>query len=149
MKENLEFYKEEFNSLLDKIKAYEGGDKNHSKDYLDELTDDLHAEICATVDLIVRRIIDKYNDYGKKILNLKYVKELAPIVEELYQLSCDCVDLCEYSERFDIKDIYGNGTIDSIGCDFEFPKTNEFDYLHYSPSAAYEYLATYGLVETY
>lgn len=149
MKENLEFYKEEFNSLLDKIKAYEGGDKNHSKDYLDELTDDLHAEICATVDLIVGRIIDKYNDYGKKILNLKYIKELAPIVEELYQLSYDCVDLCEYSERFDIKDSYGNGTINGIGCDFNFPKTNEFDYLYYTPGAAYEYLATYGLVEIY
>ena len=149
MKENLEFYKEKFERLLDEMKAYERGDKNHSKDYLDELTDDLHEEICETVDLIVTRIIDKYNDYGKKILNLRYVKELAPIVEELYQLSCDCVDLCEYSARFDLKEDYGNGTIDGIGCDFTFPKTEEFDYLYYTPGAAYDYLQTYGLIETY
>lgn len=149
MKENLDFYEEEFERLLDKMKAYERGDKNHSKDYLDELTDDLHKEICATVDLIVTRIIDKYNDYGKKIFNLKYVKELAPIVEKLYFLACDCTDLCDYSSRFDLKEDYGNGTIDGIGCDFTFPKTDEFEYLYYSPDAAYEYLATYGLVESY
>ena len=149
MKENLEFYKEEFERLLDKMKAYESGDKNHSKDYLDELTNDLHEEICATVDLIVRRIIDKYNDYGKKILNLKYVKELAPIVEELYFLACDCTDLCDYSSRFDLKEDYGNGTIDCIGCAFTFPRTEEFDYLYYSQGAAGDYLAAYGLIETY
>lgn len=149
MKENLEFYEEEFERLLDKIKAYESGDKNHSKDYLDELTDNLHAEICATVDLIVTRIIDKYNDYGKKIFNLKYVKDLSIIVEELFGLSCDCVDLCKCCTKFDFKENYGNGTIDCIGCDFEFPKTNEFEYLYYTPSAAYEYLQTYGLIDIY
>lgn len=149
MKENLDFYEEEFERLLDKIKAYESGDKNHSKDYLDELTDDLHEEICATVDLIVRRIIDKYNDYGKKILNLRYIKELAPIVQELYDLACNCEDLCNHSEIFNLKEDYGNGTIDSIGCDFTFPKTEEFDYLYYTPSAAYEYLQTYGLIDIY
>lgn len=149
MKENLEFYTEEFNSLLDAIKAYESGSEDRSKDDLDELTDDLHKEICATVDLIVTRIIDKYNDYGKKIFNLKYVKELAPIVEKLYFLACDCTDLCEYSSRFDLKDIYGNGTIDGIGCDFNFPNTEEFAYLYYSQGAAGDYLETYGLIETY
>ena len=149
MKENLEFYKEEFERLLDKMKAYESGDKNHSKDYLDELTDDLHEKICATVDLIVTRIIDNYNYYGKKILNLRYVKELAPIVEELYFLACDCTDLCEYPSRFDLKEEYGNGTIDGIGCDFAFPNTEEFAYLYYSQSAAADYLAAYGLIETY
>ena len=149
MKENLEFYKEEFERLLDKMKAYESGDKNHSKDYLDELTDDLHKEICETVDLIVTRIIDNYNYYGKKILNLRYVKELAPIVEELYFLACDCTDLCEYSSRFDLKEEYGNGTIDGIGCDFTFPNTEEFAYLYYSQGAASDYLAAYGLIETY
>ena len=149
MKENLEFYKQEFNSLLDKMKAYEGGDKNHSKDYLDELTDHLHEEICETVDIIVEEIIDNYNYYGKKIFNLKYVKQLAPIVEELYYLACDCADLCYYNERFGLKEDYGNGTIDGIGCDFTFPKTNEFAYLYYSQGAAGDYLETYGLIETY
>ena len=149
MKENLEFYEEEFDSLLDAIKAYESGSEDYTKDDLDEKTDDLHEQICATVDLIVRRIIDKYNDYGKKIFNLKYVKDLAPIVEELFQLSCDCADLCYCNERFDLKEDYGNGTIDGIGCDFTFPKTDEFEYLYYSPDAAYQYLATYGLVECY
>ena len=149
MKENLEFYKQEFNSLLDKMKAYESGDKNHSKDYLDELTDDLHKEICETVDLIVTRIIDSYNYYGKKIFNLRYVKELAPIVEELYFLARDCTDLCEYPSRFDLKEEYGNGTIDGIGCDFTFPDTEEFAYLYYSQDAAGDYLAAYGLIETY
>lgn len=149
MKKNLEFYNEEFASLLEAIRAYESGSKDHTKDDLDEKTDDLHEQVCATVDLIVERIIDKYNDYGKKIFNLKYVKELAPIVDELYQLACDCANLCYYNESFDLKDSYGNGTIDGIGCDFTFPKTDEFEYLYYSPSAAYEYLATYGLVEDY
>ena len=149
MKENLEFYEEEFESLLDKMKAYESGSEDYTKDDLDEKTNDLHEQVCATVDLIVRRIIDKYNDYGKKILNLRYVKELAPIVEELYQLACDCTDLCGESERFDLKEDYGNGTIDGIGCDFTFPKTEEFDYLYYTPSAAYEYLQTYGLIDIY
>lgn len=147
MKKNLEFYNEEFASLLDAIKAYEKGSEDHTKDDLDEKTDDLHEQVCATVDIIVERIIDKYNDYGKKIFNLKYVKELATIIEELYGLACDCADLCYYSEKFDFKENYGNGTIDSIGCDFTFPKTDEFEYLYYSPSAAYEYLATYGLVK--
>ena len=149
MKKNLEFYKEEFDSLLDAMKDYERGDKNHSKDDLDELTDELHRQICATVDLIVTRIIDKYNDYGKKILNLRYVKKLAPIVEELYFLACDCTDLCEYNSRFDLKEEYGNGTIDVIGCDFTFPSTEEFAYLYYSQGAAGDYLETYGLIETY
>ena len=149
MKENLNFYNEEFERLLDEMKAYERGDENHDKDYLDEKTDDLHKQICATVDLIVTRIIDKYNDYGKKILNLKYVKELAPIVEELYFLACDCTDLCDYSSRFDLKEEYGNGTIDGIGCDFNFPSTEEFAYLYYSQGAAGDYLAAYGLIETY
>lgn len=149
MKENLEFYTEEFNSLLDAIKSYESGNEDRSKDDLDELTDELHEQVCATVDLIVTRIIDKYNDYGKKIFNLKYVKELAPIIEELYMLARDCADLCGESGRFDLKEDYGNGTIDGIGCDFNFPKTNEFEYLYYSQDAAYEYLETYGLVERY
>ena len=149
MKENLEFYEEEFERLLDKMKAYESGDKNHSKDYLDELTDNLHEEICETVDIIVEEIIDNYNYYGKKIFNLKYVKELTPIITELFELASDCVDLCECSERFDLKEDYGNGTIDGIGCDFTFPKTEEFDYLYYAPGYAYEYLATYGLIDIY
>ena len=149
MKENLEFYKQEFNSLLDKMKAYESGDKNHSKDYLDEMTDHLHEEICETVDIIVEEIIDNYNYYGKKIFNLKYVKELTPIITELFELACNCRDLGECSEVFGMKEYYGNGTIDSIGCDFTFPKTNEFDYLYYAPGFAYEYLETYGLVEIY
>lgn len=149
MKENLEFYRGKFDSLLDAMKAYESGSEDYTKDDLDEKTDDLHKQICETVDLIVRRIIDKYNDYGKKIFNLKYVKELAPIVEELYFLACDCTDLCDYSSRFDLKDDYGNGTIDGIGCDFNFPNTEEFAYLYYSQGAAGDYLATYGLIETY
>ena len=149
MKENLEFYKKEFDKLLDAIKAYESGDKNHSKDYLDELTDNIHEEICETIDNIVEEIIDNYNYYGKKIFNLRYIKDLTPIITELFMLADSCVDLCDYSERFDLKEDYGNGTIDGIGCDFTFPKTEEFNYLYYTPGAAYNYLATYGLVVNY
>ena len=149
MKKNLEFYTKEFECLLDAIKAYERGSEDRSKDDLDELTNDLHEQVCETVDIIVEEIIDNYNYYGKKIFNLKYVKQLAPIVEELYYLACDCADLCYYNERFGLKEDYGNGTIDGIGCDFTFPKTNEFAYLYYSQGAAGDYLAAYGLLETY
>ena len=149
MKKNLEIYTEDFNNLLSKIKAYESGSKDYTKDDLDKLTDNLHEEICETVDIIVEEIIDNYNYYGKKIFNLKYVKESAPIIEQLFGLANDCKDLCDYSEIFNLKEEYGNGTIDGIGCDFTFPKTKEFDYLYYAPGYAYEYLATYGLVETY
>ena len=149
MKKNLEIYTEEFDNLLSKIKAYESGSKDYNKDDLDKLTDDLHEKICETIDIIVEEIIDNYNYYGKKIFNLKYVKESTPIITELFELASDCVDLCDCSERFGLKEDYGNGTIDGIGCDFTFPKTEEFDYLYYAPGFAYEYLETYGLVETY
>ena len=147
MKKNLDFYTEEFDNLLDAIKAYESGSKDRSKDDLNELTDNLHEQICETIDIIVEEIIDNYNYYGKKIFNLRYVKESATIITELFQLADNCIDLCDHSEIFDLKEDYGNGTIDGIGCDFTFPKTEEFNYLYYTPGAAYDYLATYGLVE--
>lgn len=149
MKESLEFCRDRFCCLLEEIKSYENGSEDYDKDDLDEATDDLHEEICSTVDLIVRRIIDNYNDYGRRVFNLRYVKQLAPIVEELYGLACDCADLHYCSENFGFKEGYGNGCIDTIGCDFCFPETNEHQYLYYSPSAAYDYLCTYGFIKEY
>lgn len=138
--------KDRFGEITSAISLYEQGNHPEYDSYdFDELVDQLHSDILDEISDYVYKFMEILEQNGTKIYNLKSYIPYKKNISCLFYMANRLYNIGYGDDEFENE--YGNGVIDSIGADFAFPKTTEFDFLDYSYDSAYAYLEEYRLID--
>lgn len=138
--------KDRFGELIESISLHELGNHPEYDNYdFDELVDELHSKVLSEISDYVYRFMEILEKHGTKIYNLKSYLAYKKNISCLYYLAWRLYEI-GYG-HVDFENSYGNGVIDSIGADFAFPQTYEFEFFDYDYDSAYAYLDKYGLID--
>lgn len=138
--------KDRFGEITSAIHLHEQGNHPEYDDYdFDELVDQLHSDILDKISDYVYNFMEILEQNGTKIYNLKSYLAYKKNISCLFYMANRFYNMGYGDDEFENE--YGNRVIDSIGADFAFPRTNEFDFLYYGYDSAYAYLSEYRLID--